>query len=395
MRYRLAILNSHPIQYFAPLYRMLATHSQVDLMVYYCSQQGLKPYVDPGFGTALKWDIPLLDGYRYKFLPNWSWKQEVGGFWSLINPAIIGELRRGNYDAIIIYGYVYFTYWLAFLGAWLTGTPILMRGEANLLNYRPGWKRAIKRLGLTALFHGCASCLPIGRANADYYLHYGVPESKLFLAPYSVDNEFFMTAAQGFAAESKCLKARLGIDEGLPAILYASKMTPRKRAMDLLQAFHRLVQEGVQAQLLFVGDGEEHRRLEMYAEQHQLSNVRFLGFRNQSEMPQFYAIADIFVLPSAVEPWGLVINEAMCAGVPIVATDQVAAATDLIEHERNGYVYPVGNIGMLTQYLHKLLANPIQRVTMGRYSLEIISHWSYKECIDGILNALAFIHQRS
>lgn len=388
MRYRLAILNSHPIQYFVPFYRKLAEHPRIDLTVYYGSRQGAEEYVDTGFGQAIKWDIPLLEGYRHKFLSNWSWKRHLNESLSLINPSIIGELRREKYDAVLVHGYIYFTNWLAFLAARLAGTPILLRGESHLSDYRPGWKRSLKAVVLTKLFRHCAAFLPIGRLNADYYRHYGVPERKLFLAPYSVDNEFFTSQAGLYAAKREELKEELGIAPGLPVILYASKMTPRKRAIDLLRAFERLTREGTRGALVFVGDGEERQRLEAYAAERGLPRVYFLGFRNQSELPRFYAIADVFVLPSVGEPWGLIINEVMCAGVPVVTTDQVGAAPDLVRPGENGFVYPAGDFGELAECLRVIIGDPEQVAAMGRRSHEIISRWDYERCLQGVLRAL-------
>ena len=394
MKYRLAILNSHPIQYFTPLYRKLSAHPQIDLTVYYCNRQGLEEYVDPGFGTVVKWDIPLLEGYNYKFLPNWSWERRVGGFQSLINPSIITELWRGRYDAVLIHGYVYCTCWLGFFGAWVSRTPILMRGDSRLIGRLPKLKQSLKHLILARLFRRCDACLPIGRLNKDYYRHYGVPDAKLFTAPFSVDNEALAQAAERRAHQREQLFRELEIDPALPVILYASKMIPRKRADDLLQAYHRLEGEGVRATLLFIGDGAQKPELERYARDHRLEQVHFLGFRNQSEIPRFGAIADVFVLPAADEPWGLIINEMMCMGVPVVTTDEVGAAADLVRHGESGYVYPVGNIAALTDYLRNILTNPELRAAMSSRSREIINSWSYQECIRGYLDALCFVTGR-
>lgn len=392
MKYKLAVLTSHPIQYQAPLFRKLATHPDIELTVYFCWDFGVgNEQLDPGFGVKLKWDIPLLEGYKYKFLPNLSPKPS-SRFFGQINPSIIKELRKKHYDAIWVHGYASITNWLAFWGARVSKTPIILRGESHLLNYRLLWKRAIKRVGLTLLFKGISAFLPIGSLNKAYYKHYGVSDTKMFITPYAVDNDFFLQKYHVLYQKRGRLKENLGVGRKLPVILYASKMMPRKRAMDLLKAYKK-IQERIDGALVFVGDGMERQMLENYTKDHNLKNIHFVGFKNQTELPNYFMIADIFVLPSTDEPWGLIINEAMNFGLPIITTDKVGAAPDLLKHGESGFIYPVRDIEKLASYLLKLLHEPELRKKMGECSLEIIARWSYKEDVEGILSALEYVRK--
>ncbi len=388
-KYRLAILTSHPIQYQAPLFRRLAQHPQVDLMVYFCTDYGITQKVDPGFGVAFKWDIPLLKGYKYKFLSNLSQKYGFA-FFDYINPGIIKELLGNHYDTVLVNGYAYVTTWVTFLAAWLKGTPVILRGESHLLNYRPGWKRVFKKIILHQLFKRISSFLPIGTLNYEYYKHYGVPDKKLFLTPYAVDNDFFLKRYQELYDRRYHLKKELGITTKQPVILYASKMMQRKRAMDLLKAFGK-IHERVDATLIFVGDGVERPALEAYSKDHDIRNVHFVGFKNQTELPDYFVIADVFVLPSTDEPWGLIINEAMNFELPIITTDHVGAAYDLVKDRENGFIYPVGDVEKLSNCLLKLLQSPELMEKMAKCSSEIISKWGYKEDLEGILCALKYV----
>lgn len=390
-KYRLAILTSHPIQYQAPLFRRLAQHPQVELMVYFCTDYGITQKVDPGFGVVFKWDIPLLEGYSYKFLKNYQFSSYINKF--AFNPSIIRELWQNHYDAVLVHGYIAPTNWFAFLSAWLKGVPIIFRGESHLLNFRPGWKKAVKRIVLFQLFKRISSFLPIGTLNRKYYKHYGVPDRKLFLTPYAVDNDFFLKRYQELYDRRDHLKKDIGVAPELPVILYASKMMQRKRAMDLLKAFEK-TQKRVDVSLVFVGDGVERPTLEAYSKDHDIRNVHFVGFKNQTELPDYFVIADVFVLPSTDEPWGLIINEAMNFGLPIITTDQVGAGYDLVKDGGNGFVYPVGDIEKLASCLLKLFQNPELKERMGKYSSEIISRWSYNEGDEGILNALEYIKKQ-
>lgn len=393
MKFKLAALTSHPIQYQAPLFRKLAKHPDIELTVYFCLDFGVeKEAYDAGFGKKIKWDIPLFDGYSYKFLSNLSPTKTIG-FFGQINPSIIKELRDNHFDAIWVHGYASMTSWLSFAGAWMSKTPIIMRGESHLLNYRPLRKRAFKRIALTFLFEKVAAFLPIGTLNTEYYKYYGVPDNKMFLTPYCVDNDFFSKKYNDLMPLRNEIKKKLGLQPEVPVILYASKMMPRKRAIDLLKAYEK-IQNQINASVVFVGDGAERPLLEAYQRDHLLKNIYFVGFKNQTELPEYFSIADIFVLPSTDEPWGLIINEAMNFRLPIITTDQVGAAPDLVKDGENGFIYPVGDIEKLPDCLLKLLRDFELRVKMGKRSLEIIHKWSYTEDIEGILTALEYIKIR-
>jgi glycosyltransferase involved in cell wall biosynthesis len=293
----------------------------------------------------------------------------------------------------LIHGYVPLANWFAFLGAWLSSTPILFRGESHLLNYRTPWKRALKRVVLPLLFKQISSFLTIGTLNTEYYKHYGVSGKKLFLTPYAVNNDFFLKRYHELYDKRYRLKEELGIPLELPVILYVSKMITRKRTRDLLSAYAK-IREKVSAALVFVGNGVERPSLEAYTQEQSLKNVYFVGFKNQTELPNYFVIADVFVLPSASESWGLVINEAMNFGLPIITTDKVGAAYDLVKNGENGFVYPVGDIDKLTECLLKILYDQKLREEMGKRSQEIIAKWSYKEDVDGVLAALEYVSKR-
>ena len=389
VKYRLAILTLHPIQYQVPLFRRLATHPQVDLMVYFCSDHGVIEELDPEFGVAFRLDIPLLNGYRSRFLKTYGVWPSPGRFGGLLNPGILPELWKGRYDAVLIFGYGLPVYWFGVLGARLSRTPILLSGETLLREDQPIWWRTLKGMLLGFLFRQVEAFLPIGTRSAEFYRHYGIPEGRLFLMPYSVDNDFFLDQASIWKAKVAETKKELGLKEDMPVILYLSKLIRRKRPLDLLMAFERLDRE---AALVFVGEGELRSPMEEQVRRRGMKNVRFVGFKNQTEVPRYYAIGDVFVLPSGYEPWGIVVNEAMCFGLPVIATDAVAAAVDLVHHGENGYVYRAGDINGLTRALEALLGDPDLRQSFGRRSLGVISRWSYEADVEGVLMALEFAY---
>jgi len=392
-RYKLAILTSHPIQYYAPLYKKLASHPRIDLMAYYCSDHGVTVKLDPGFGIPFKWDTPLLEGYPYKFLRNISPRPGVTTFWGLINPGIIKEIFKGDYDGIVVQGYMLATNWIAYLAAWVMGTPVLFRGETEGFLPRPWWLRMIKWPILKILFAGTRAFLTIGSASASLYSDYGVPKERLFLTPYSIDNDYFMEKRECHQPKKDSIKEELGIFREKVVILFSGKLIERKRPLDLLKAFEK-VEEREKAALIFIGDGEQNSMLGDYCRERNIEDVYFLGFKNQSELGRLYAVADLLVLPSIFETWGLVINELMCYGVAIVATNMVGSSFDIVSHGGNGFIYPAGDVTALTEILSKLISNERLRTMMGKKSLEIISMWNYDACVEGILNALVYITRK-
>lgn len=385
-KYKLAVLTSHPIQYQAPCWCELAHHPQIDLMVYYFMDYGITEKLDPEFGVKFKWDIPLLDGYRYKFLKNYSPRPSTDGFLGLMNPGILRELARNHYDAIFVHSYAYATQFLAIIMARLMGTKVLIRNDLNLLvNFN--WKRSILKKIVFPLFLKMVNrIMAIGQLNQKYYERYGVPPKKIHLMHYAVDNDWFFNQSKIYKAHKNALKNEYGIDIDSKVILFAAKFLKRKRAMDLILAFEQIEIPAVA--LVMVGNGEELPACESYVKERNLQNIFFMGFKNQSELPKFYALADVFVLPSESEPWGLVLNEAMCFGLPIVATDRVGAAYDLVKKRENGFMYPMGDIKALKNCLEIILKDSALQSDMGKASLDIIKHWNFKNNVESILAAI-------
>lgn len=391
--FNLLVLASHPVQYQTPFYKLLGKQKELDLTVLYCSDWGLKEYTDKGFNRKIKWDISLLDGYNSKFLPNISIIPNPSKFWGLINPQVIKELESKRYDALWLHGWSNFSTWIAMFAAIKNKVPILLRCETNLSLYVSPVKVFFKKLILRWLFKRVSGFLAIGKYNKDFYKSYGVPEEKIFLVPYCVDNEFFLSKAKELLPLKEKIKEKLCMKKKLPIILFVGKLIPNKRPMDLLKAF-KLLNNEVRSALVFVGDGPEREELESYTTNNNLENVYFMGFKNQTELPEFYAISDVFVLPSEHEPWGLVVNEAMCFGLPIIVSNKVGAGGDLVKENINGFVYSVSDINTLVRHLKYLLINATKRKEMGMKSNEIISKWSYKEGVEGLLKCLISIKEK-
>lgn len=384
-KYRIAFLISHPIQYQIPLFRQLALHPDIDLTVFYCSRHGAQNKRDDGFGVSFKWDINMLDGYRSVFLKNYSPLPSVDKPLGLFNPSIVLKLMCQSYDVLIVHGYTHVTHILAFCAAFALNLPVFFRGETVIRPPRNQLFERLKNTYLRTLFSRIHAFLTIGTISHQFYTSFNIPERKLFFTPYSVDNDFFILQAEKFTSKVGATKERLGLPM-IPLILFVGKLIRRKRPNDLLSAFS-LLPTG-KASLVFVGDGDLRQELEKTVKREKIENVRFVGFQNQTQIGEYYSAADILVLPSEREVSPLVFNEAMCFHLPLVASDAIPSSCDFIEHGVNGYIFPLGDILKLTEYLEKLITDPSKRRVFGEISFKKVSSWTVQACVDGIYSAL-------
>ena len=388
---RLAYLVSHPIQYQAPLLRAIAAEPDIDLTVFFCSDYSVRPHRDEGFGREIQWDVPLLDGYAHEFLPGWA----DPGSPTLFRPVSHGlarRLRAGNFDVLWVHGFARLASLGGMMSARAAGLVVLNRDEAWACSAPRGpVKQAVKRAFFAALRRLCHGFLVIGTANRDYYRALGVSDRAMFDMPYAIDNAAFRSGAERAAATREALRRELDIAPGRPVVLFASKFTARKRPEDLLEAFARIAGwPALRAPcLVLAGDGELRPKLEArVAELGVAGSVRFTGFRNQTELPRYYDLCDVFVLPSMHEPWGLVVNEAMNANCAVIASDQVGAARDLVRDGENGLQFPAGDVDALADRLVRVLADSGRCRAMGEKSGAIIARWGFAEDIAGLRAAL-------
>jgi glycosyltransferase involved in cell wall biosynthesis len=394
LKIRLAYLVSHPIQYQAPLLRRIAAEPGIDLTVFFCSDFSLKSYLDPYFGKFIAWDIPLTGGYRHEILPALGRRDQLS-FWRPFNYGLFRRLSRGNFDVLWVHGYNRWFHWLAMGWAKIRGLKVLVRDEATPISAsRHQLKRLAKSLFFLILRNLGDGFLAIGTLNAQYYQSYGIAAERIFSMPYAVDNAFFGEKARAAARSRERLRHELGLAPGRPIILYVSKLSAVKRGADLLEAYIGMSPDQVQEPhpyLIFIGDGSQKKTLEERARTRPWSSIKFLGFRNQTELPGYYDLCDVLVLPSVFEPWGLVINEAMNAGRAVVVSDQVGCGPDLVRPGENGAVFPAGDIVRLRQALVDLTGDPRECRVMGEKSLEIINTWGLEEDVAGLKQALAYV----
>lgn len=394
---RLAYLVSHPIQYQAPLLRRIAEERDIELTVFFGSDFSVRGYRDEGFGVGVKWDIPLLQGYRHEFLPAIR-DQGTVSVTTPLNRGIYERLRgRGRepaFDVLWVHGYGTVNAMHGMLAATSLGIPVLLRAESWLKDRsRHAAKLAAKKAFFKVLGNLVDGVLPIGSLNAAYWHYYFGTDVPQFAMPYAVDNAYFRLRSLEAKPRRAELMEELGIEAGRPVILFASKLKARKRCADLVEAYGRLVDPtayngALAPYLVIVGDGEERARLEQQVREKGLTGVRFCGFRNQSELPRFFDLADVFVLPSEHEPWGLIVNEVMNAGCAVVVSDDAGCQPDLITDGVEGCVFPVGDVDALTRALGRVLRSPETSQAMGQRGAERIAGWNFEADVRGLRSGI-------
>ena len=396
---RLAYLVSHPIQYQAPLLRRVAQEPDIDLTVFFGSDFSVRDYKDAGFGVGVKWDVPLLDGYCHEFLPVLRDNANPGAL-SPLNYGIFSRLRGSRrapaFDVLWVHGYSSLNTLQGMLAAKSLGIPVLVRAEPWLGDRdRSGPTLAVKQLFFMLLRGLVDGALPIGTLNAEYWRHYMGEDFPLYRMPYAVDNHYFQDRSEEAREARPALQKELNLDPARPVILFASKLQSRKRCGDLVEAYKDLSPGGKpRPYLVIVGDGEERAALERQVAESRLEGVRFCGFRNQSELPRFFDLATVFVLPSRHEPWGLIVNEVMNAGRAVIVSNDVGCQPDLIEDGVEGCVFPAGDVAALTDALRKVLATPETAVAMGQRGLAKVRAWDFEEDVRGLRQAIAEVTRK-
>jgi len=348
---RIGYLSSHPIQYQVPWFRELAR--QVELEVFFALRPNADLHVGAGFGVAFDWDVDLLGGYRHRFLANRAKRPGTGHFLGCDTPEIGTLIANGRYDAFVINGWSLKSYGQALSACRRSRVPAFIRGDSQLTTPRSRFKKVTKELTYPWLVRSYSGALCPGARNRDYLAYYGMPQSRLFHVPYSVDITRFARTAEEARGRRAALRAQWGIAPDEVVALFVGRLLPIKSPMDLLEALRHL-DHGRRIRAVFAGDGPLRDDI-VRAGQDLLRRPVMLGFQNQSVLPAVYAMADFLVLPSASETWGLVVNEAMACGLPAVVSDGAGCAPDLIEPGRTGQIYKGGDTRALANAMAEML----------------------------------------
>ena len=380
---KLAIITTHPIQYYAPVFKLLHEREQIEVKVFYTWGEDSQKSHDPGFNKTVKWDIALLDGYPYEWVKNTSTSPGSHNFKGVVNPELPQQIEAYKPDAILIYGWAYSGH-LKAIRYFKNKVPVFFRGDSTLLNKQKGIKSLLKSIFLKWVYSHVYHAFYVGTNNKAYFKQYGLKEDQLNFAPHAIDNARFQTDQSQQATQ---LRASLNITDDDILILYAGKFEPFKNIKTLVAAFANITQPNVH--LLLVGNGVDEPDLVSYAKTNDIKRLHFLNFVNQSYIPVVYQAADIYCLPSISESWGLAVNEAMACSKAVLVSDKVGCAIDLAFPGKNGDIFEAANVDDLTKKLTQLVSHGKARLLqMGEYSQQIIKAWDFETQVKAIEEGL-------
>jgi len=373
----LAIVTTHPIQYYAPMFRMLNNRGVIKIKVFYTwsqSKEGI--YFDPGFGKKIEWDIPLLEGYDYTFVNNSSTRPGSHNFNGIINPTLNAEIEEWKPDAIFIVGWSFNSH-LKCMRYFHKKVPILFRGDSTLLAEQIGPRLIIRTLFLKWVYRFIDYAMYVGTNNKLYFLRHGVKKSQLIFAPHAIDNDRFFDKDNTYNTQAVNWRKNLGIQKNDIVFLYAGKLEYKKDPDLLIKAFIKL--NNPETHLIILGNGPLEKKIKF--KYSQTKNLHFIDFQNQTNMPVAYRLGDVLVLPSKgpVETWGLAVNEAMACSRVIIVSDRCGCGIDLVKDNINGYSFRRTNLKDLVRKMNLIISNKNKIQEMGNNSLEIIKDWSFEK----------------
>jgi glycosyltransferase involved in cell wall biosynthesis len=375
---KLAIITTHPIQYYAPIFRLLHERAHIAIRVYYTAGEQAERY-DAGFDQTLSWDIPLLEGYPYQWVRNTSARPGSHHPGGIVNPDLIDCLTGEKPDALLIFGWNYHSH-LRLMRHFKGLLPVYFRGDSTLLTETGAIRNILRTLYLRWVYHHIDHAFYVGTNNRAYFKKCGLKDRQLSFAPHAVDNNRFGTAR---IAEAAAFRDSLGIPEKAIMILYAGKLEPVKNVSLLIGAFARLEHPGVY--LVLAGNGPEEKALKKHAKKTTVNNrIRFHDFVNQSGMPVVYQAADLFCLPSFSETWGLSVNEAMSCQKAVLVSDQVGCAIDLVKNKHNGAIFKSNDQSDLLCQLRKLTYSREMLLRYGQNSGLIIQNWNFTAIVNAV-----------
>lgn len=380
---RILCVLSHPIQYYTPLLRALAEQAEVEI-AYLC---GATPddQSDAGFGRAFDWDVDLSVDAPVHWVKNTAKSPSPSRFFGSKNPEIKHLIREGKFDAVIVFGWYLVGFIQCIIACRQLGVPVIVRGDSHLNTGRSLFRTIAQSMLYPMFMRLFDRFCYVGDENYRFYRKFGVSDNKLFFSPHCVDNDRF--SASRCAESAKQAPAEQSNFEKEFIIGYVGKLIPLKNVHHLIAATERMVERGLDIRLKIIGSGPDEESLREASRQI-FDRVDFLGFVNQEGLPCEYRKLDVLVLPSESETWGLVCNEALAAGTPVICSDRVGAAKDLAIPEVSGAIFPVGEVNELVIALMAVMKR-------GRANFDtesIITKYSPQRAAEGILNACASIH---
>jgi glycosyltransferase involved in cell wall biosynthesis len=384
---KIGVFATHPVQYHVPLWRELAASPDLDTKVFYFSDQGLSAKIDPGFGRVVTWDVPLLEGYEHEFIR----KNPISDVTSSQIPDLAEFLTKERFDVILLNGYTHrFCRQLISMKRRF-GYRIALRGEFTDVaeTARPWWKLTLRNAYLKWFYSKIDQFCPIGSEAIDHLKKRGIPESRMTLTRYAVDDSLIKRQKSDFPRDAT--RQALGLPEETILFLFSGKLISRKQPLLLAEAAAALAKNKRFA-VCYLGSGEQMTTVEALLRPQLGDRLLMPGFVNQNELGRYFAAADVFVLPSAYDTWGLVVNEAMHWGLPCVVSDKTGCHRDLVEPGVTGFIHAWDNAAELKKHLQRFLDEPNLATRLGRNALARIEPYRIARTAMDLTNALRAAH---
>ena len=376
---KLAIVTTHPVQYNVPWLLRLA-EKDIAIKVFYTYEQSSNGNVyDHGFGKDIRWDIPLLEGYEYEFVPNTSKKPGLESFWGIVNPDLIARIEDWRADCLLVIGWNYSSH-LQVMRYFHNKLPLFFRGDSVLLHEKMGLRMLARRIFLTWVYRHIDYALYVGSNNRSYYLRHGLKPQQMVFSPQAIDIARFSQPVEAYSLQAQRWKQELGIPENNLTVLFAGKMTKVKNPFFLIELAKAC--RDLPVSFIVVGDGP--LKEEMIRQSAGQPNMVFMDFQNQSVMPAVYRMGDVYIMPSLSETWGMGINEAMACGIPVMASEQVGCAADLVLENKTGITFPLGDTQKCVDFLKRVCDNPEYLSEMGTCASALIQFFSFSHIVDSV-----------
>ena len=382
MSRRVVIITEIIAPYRIPIFNALAQQNGIDLHVIFLAEN------DP---IQRQWLI-YKDEISFSYEVLRSWRRRVGSHSFLLNWGAEAALRRAAPDSIVCGGYNYVASWQSMSWARRNRVPFSLWSESTARDSRTGL--ALIEFLKTRFLRGCDAFVVPGKSAVEYLRKYGVPDELIFTAPNAVDTQFF--AQQAEMIQAKAATHRLVLRLPARFFLFAGRLVAEKGIFDLLDAYQSLAPSvRDEVGLVFVGDGAARSAIQQSAAAINGGSIQFTGFAQRESLPAYYALADALVFPTHTDPWGLVVNEAMACGLPVICSDVAGCVADLVESGWNGHVVSAGDVGQLTSAMDELARDRDLRSQMARRSRERIQHYSPEAWAAGMASAVQPYRRRA
>ena len=384
---KLAIISSHPIQYNAPLFALLAENGLFELKVFYTwGEDSIKPKFDPDFGRVVEWNIPLLEEYKYQFVKNVAKNPGSHHFLGIDNPQLIQDIETWGANIVWVWGWSFKSH-LKAIRCFHGRIPVWFRGDSTLVDdsLSPFWKQLLRKIFLTWVYKKVDLAFYVGENNKKYFLQHGLTPSKLIHAPHAIDNRRFSDWNEELESDLSDWKEPLGIAENDFVVLFVGKLESKKNPNFILDLSNQI--PSPKFKFLIVGDGVLGDELKQTAKDD--NRILFLPFQNQTKMPSVYRLGDVLVLPSLGpgETWGLAMNEAMACGIPIFGSTKCGGSIDLID-DSCGLIFDPSDLNAVVNQLNTLADNPDSLANLKAGAFKKIQQFRYDKIVDAVIEGI-------